>query len=74
MLEQREITHSGLRGDYIAMDAPDWVQVIAEVDGQFILVRQWRPGAEPASEAPEGEGPHLHVHHPRHVRGAPHLR
>ena len=55
VLEQREITHSGLRGDYIAMDAPDWVQVIAEVDGQFILVRQWRHASQSMStEFPGG--------------------
>ena len=55
VLEQREITHSGMRGDYIAMDAPDWVQVIAEVDGQFILVRQWRHASQSMStEFPGG--------------------
>ena len=32
----------GIEGDYIAIDAPAWVSVIAVVDGCFCLVRQFR--------------------------------
>ncbi len=32
----------GIEGDYIAIDAPFWVSVIAVVDGCFCMVRQFR--------------------------------
>lgn len=32
----------GIEGDYIAIDAPAWVSVIAVVDGCFCMVRQFR--------------------------------
>ncbi len=43
---QRERTVQGLEGDYVAIDAPDWVVVIAVHDDKFILVRQWRHGED----------------------------
>lgn len=43
---QKEVTKSGLEGDYVAITAPDWVVVIAIHDGNFILVRQWRHGED----------------------------
>lgn len=43
---QKEVTDSGLSGDYVAIDAPDWVVVIAIHEGNFILVRQWRHGED----------------------------
>ena len=46
VLEQHEVSATGLEGDYVAMEAPDWVQVIAEYQGGFVLVRQWRHAAE----------------------------
>lgn len=45
VLEQHEISATGFEGDYIAMEAPDWVQVIAVYEGSFVLVRQWRHAA-----------------------------
>ena len=44
--QQAEVSATGIQGDYIAMDAPDWVQVIAEYEGRFLLVRQWRHAAQ----------------------------
>ena len=31
-------------GKYIVMDAPDWVIVIPEINGKFLMVKQWRHG------------------------------
>ncbi|MBQ0052037.1 MAG: NUDIX hydrolase [Treponema sp.] len=31
-------------GNFIVMDAPDWVMVIPEIDGDFLMVKQWRHG------------------------------
>ncbi len=31
-------------GDYIIMDAPEWVIVVAEHNENFIMVKQWRHG------------------------------
>ena len=42
--KQKEETKSGLKGDYVAIDAPDWVVIIAEHGDNFVLVRQWRHG------------------------------
>lgn len=39
-----EISARGDRGYYVAIDAPEWVVIIAEHDGNFVLVRQWRHG------------------------------
>lgn len=44
--EQHEVAATGIEGDYVAMDAPDWAMVIAEYRGSFVLVRQWRHSAE----------------------------
>ena len=43
---QQEIAANGLEGTYVAIDAPDWVVVVAVHDGKFILVRQWRHGED----------------------------
>lgn len=45
VMEQHSIAPTGLEGDYIAIDAPDWVMVIAEYQGSFALVHQWRHAA-----------------------------
>ncbi len=61
--EQSEISVTGIKGDYISIDAPDWVMVIPEYKGRFILVRQWRHSASrlsvefPGGVADEGEDP-----------------
>lgn len=45
----------GQEGDYIVMDAPDWVIVIPEIDGKFLTVKQWRHGERALSiEFPGG--------------------
>lgn len=55
VLEQHEVAPNGIEGDYVAMEAPDWVQVVAEYEGNFILVRQWRHSSESLSlEFPGG--------------------
>ncbi len=61
--EQHEISATGIAGDYVAMDAPDWVMVIPEYQGNFITVRQWRHAAGalsvefPGGVADAGEDP-----------------
>ena len=55
VLEQHETAANGIQGDYIAVDAPDWVMVIAVYQGSFALVRQWRHAAQNLSlEFPGG--------------------
>lgn len=44
--EQHEIAATGIEGDYVAMEAPDWAMVVAEYQDSFVLVRQWRHSAE----------------------------
>lgn len=46
---------SGVCGDYIVMDAPDWVIVIPEKENTFLMVKQWRHGINSLSiEFPGG--------------------
>ena len=45
----------GTEGNYIIMDAPDWVIVIAEHNDRFLMVKQWRHGESALSiEFPGG--------------------
>ncbi len=45
----------GRSGAYITIDAPDWAAVIPEVDGCFLMVKQWRHGSQSLSlEFPGG--------------------
>lgn len=37
---------TGVEGDYIIMNAPDWVIVIPEINNNFLMVKQWRHGSE----------------------------
>ena len=46
VLSQTERAADGLEGEYVAIQAPDWVMTIPVWQGQFILVRQWRHSAE----------------------------
>lgn len=46
LLRQNERAAGGLTGSYIALDAPDCVVIIPEYEGRFVLVRQWRHGAD----------------------------
>ncbi|MCI6441369.1 NUDIX hydrolase [Treponema sp.] len=46
---------SGIVGDYIVNECPDWVIVIAEKDDNFLMVKQYRHGEEKLSiEFPGG--------------------
>ncbi len=63
VIQQHEIAANGIEGDYIALEAPDWVTVIPEYRGKFVMVRQWRHSAEqltvefPGGVADRGEDP-----------------
>lgn len=63
VIQQKEVAPNGLEGNYLAIDAPDWVMVIPEVDGKFVLCRQWRHAAQnltlefPGGVAEKGEDP-----------------
>ena len=60
---QRERSATGIEGDYVAIDAPDWVMTILLYQGKFVMVRQWRHSAEalslefPGGVADPGEDP-----------------
>ncbi len=60
---QAEVSATGLRGDYVAVTAPDWVVIVAVYRGCFVLVRQWRHGEDrlttefPAGVVNPGEAP-----------------
>ena len=48
-------SYDGTEGDYIIMEAPDWVIVIPEKDDKFLMVKQWRHGESALSvEFPGG--------------------
>lgn len=57
------VSPNGKEGNYIVNDAPDWVIVIAERDGKFLMVKQWRHGEKhlsiefPGGVIDEGETP-----------------
>lgn len=52
---RRNTAQNGLCGDYIVMNAPDWVIVIPEKDENFLMVKQWRHGERALSvEFPGG--------------------
>ena len=63
VIEQHEIAANGVAGDYVAIDAPDWVMVIPVYQGSFVMVRQWRHGEQaltvefPGGVADKGEDP-----------------
>lgn len=53
--ESKNTSASGVSGNYIVLDAADWVIVIPEIDDDFIMVKQWRHGAKSLSvEFPGG--------------------
>ncbi len=63
VLQQTEVSGTGITGDYVAIDAPDWVVVIAVWRDQFVMVRQWRHAEEnmtwefPGGVCNKGEDP-----------------
>lgn len=44
VVKQTEVSGTGLRGDYVAVNAPDWVVIIPIYRDSFVMVRQWRHG------------------------------
>lgn len=52
---QHNTSYTGVEGDYIITEAPDWVIVIAELNENFLMVKQWRHGEQKLSvEFPGG--------------------
>lgn len=52
---QHNTAQNGIDGDYIIMNAPDWVIVIPEINNSFLMVKQWRHGEKSLSvEFPGG--------------------
>lgn len=53
----------GEEGHYVVMDAPDWVIVIPEIGGNFLMVKQWRHASDclsiefPGGVINQGESP-----------------
>lgn len=39
---QHEVSAEGIEGDYISMSSVDWIMTIPVIDGNFVMVRQWR--------------------------------
>lgn len=60
---RHNISSDGTEGDYIIMNAPDWVIVIPEKEDNFLMVKQWRHGEAalsvefPGGVIDEGESP-----------------
>lgn len=55
VMDDENISATGVKGDYYIMNAPDWVLVIAEKDDKFLMVKQWRHGEKALSvEFPGG--------------------
>ena len=53
--ERQSVGPNGMRGTYIVNEARDWAIVIAELDDQFLMVKQWRHGEQALSiEFPGG--------------------
>ena len=40
--ETTSVAPNGREGHYIVTAAPDWVIVVPEIDGNFLMVKQWR--------------------------------
>lgn len=57
------VSFDGKEGQYVVMDAPDWVIVIPETSTGFLVVKQWRHGEKalsiefPGGVAEKGEEP-----------------
>ena len=46
VLAQKEHAPNGISGEYVALQAPDWVMTVAVYENQFVTVTQWRHGEE----------------------------
>lgn len=42
VLAQKERAANGVEGEYVAIEAPDWVMTVPVYQGCFVMVRQWR--------------------------------
>lgn len=52
---RHSVSADGLEGDYIVVNARDWVIVIPDLGDEFIMVKQWRHGEKALSvEFPGG--------------------
>ena len=38
VIEQAEVSATGIKGDYVAMEANDWTIIIPEIDGDLIAL------------------------------------
>ena len=53
--KRHNVSVNGTEGDYIIMDAPDWVIVVTKHEENFLMVKQWRHGESKLSiEFPGG--------------------
>ncbi len=63
--QQTETAANGLTGNYVAVEAPDWVVIVPVYRGFFVMVRQWRHGEEnlttefPGGVIEQGEAPEV---------------
>ncbi len=63
VVQQSEVSGTGLTGDYVAVKAPDWIVVVPVYQGCFVLVKQWRHGEDnlttefPGGVVDDGEDP-----------------
>ncbi len=63
VIGQTETAANGVTGEYVAIEAPDWVMTIPVYRGKFVMVRQWRHGEDrltvefPGGVADGGEDP-----------------
>lgn len=46
VITQKERAEIGIEGDYIAIEANDWVLTIPVIGDSFVMVRQWRHAME----------------------------
>lgn len=63
VLETTSISPKGQTGNYIVLDARNWCAVIPELENDFLMVKQWRHGAQclsiefPGGVIDDGEQP-----------------
>lgn len=62
---RKHTSANNISGDYIVLNAPDWVIVIPELNNKFLMVKQWRHGENslsvefPGGVVDEGEKPEI---------------
>ena len=63
VVSQTEVSATGLTGEYVAVQAPEWVVIVPVYQGNFVMVKQWRHGEDkltiemPGGVCNEGEDP-----------------